>query len=111
MRLCVRLRRRRATVLEEAGSGSHCRQHWGSHRHTHRCSQGTQLCVYAWAARVQWCDQGAQVRMQAEGARDKPRYKNTPEGFVTIARTEGIRGLYKVPFMQCYSIVFVLVAS
>ncbi|ELR23554.1 carrier superfamily protein [Acanthamoeba castellanii str. Neff] len=42
------------------------------------------------------------VRMQAEGARDKPRYKNTLEGFVTIARTEGIRGLYKgvVPTTQ-----------
>jgi hypothetical protein len=34
--------------------------------------------------------------MQAEGAGEKPRYKNTLTGFLTIGRTEGIRGLYKV---------------
>ena len=56
---------------------------------------------------MQWCDQGAQVRMQAEGAGEKPRYRNTLAGFVTIARTEGIRGLYKVPFMQ-YSVQCVI---
>jgi solute carrier family 25 protein 14/30 len=42
------------------------------------------------------------VRMQADGANNRPRYRSTLEGFTTIARTEGIRGLYKgiVPTTQ-----------
>jgi hypothetical protein len=42
------------------------------------------------------------VRMQAEEAGRPPRYKSTLDGFVTIARTEGISGLYRgwVPTVQ-----------